>query len=159
MTSVLFVCLGNICRSPTAHGILQHLIEEYRLENSLMVDSAGTGAWHAGETADPRSQSTANNHGIRLESRARQITTEDLDHFDHIFAMDRQNLSNILALANSSDKRDKIRLLRDLDPQSPPNSDTPDPYYGGPNGFEEVFQLCWRGCLELLRELHPELNI
>ena len=159
MTSVLFVCLGNICRSPTAHGILEHLISQHQLSARLRVDSAGTGAWHAGETADKRSQQTANRHGISLSSRARQITLEDLEHFDHIFAMDQQNLRSIAQLSSNNEHRRKLRLLRDLDPEAGPNSDTPDPYYGGPGGFEEVFQICLRSCQSLVSELFPELEL
>ena len=159
MTSVLFICLGNICRSPTAHGILAHLISQHQLSDRLQVDSAGTGAWHAGEAADKRSQQTANHHGITLDSRARQITLDDLEHFDHILAMDQQNFRSIAQLCTNSEHRRKLRLLRDLDPQSHPNSDTPDPYYGGPDGFEEVFQICWRSCQALINELFPEVEL
>ena len=156
MTRVLFVCLGNICRSPTAEGILLDLVKRNRLEHSIFVDSAGTAAYHVGEGADARSQETANQHGVILPSRARQCTAKDIEDFDYIFAMDRNNLQNIMKLCKT--KPHNVFLFRDFDPNSPANVDVPDPYYGGPKGFEEVFSICYSTCSAILERIHKELK-
>lgn len=153
---ICFVCLGNICRSPTAEGIFQHLVNERGLEDYFEVDSAGTSAYHIGESADERSQRTAENHGISLDSRARRFKAADLDHFDLILAMDNQNLKNVQELANKK-QLEKVGQMRDFDPH-PENGEVPDPYQGGPEGFENVFQIVKRSCEQLLDELEKHIK-
>lgn len=153
---ICFVCLGNICRSPTAEGVLQHLINNRGLENYFEVDSAGTSAYHIGESADERSQRTANNHGISLDSQARRFKASDLEYFDLILAMDNQNLKNVQQLANKA-QMDKIGQMRDFDPK-PGNGEVPDPYQGGREGFENVFQIVKRSCEHLLDELEKQVQ-
>lgn len=153
MTRVCFVCLGNICRSPTAEGVFRHLVAEAGLDDRLEIDSAGTAAYHAGESPDRRSAATARRRGVSLVGRARQFIREDFERFDHVLAMDRSNLDALLRLAPSDTARAKVRLLRDHDPDSPPGAEVPDPYYGGPDGFDDVFDICMAACRGLLREL------
>jgi protein-tyrosine phosphatase len=137
MTKVLMVCLGNICRSPLAQGILETKVDSGEVE----VDSAGTAAYHVGELPDPRSIATAREHGIDLTAqRARQFVTEDFDRFDHIFVMDRSNQQNVLRLARNAMDEGKVHLI--LNETFPgENREVPDPYYGGDQGFEHVYQL------------------
>ena len=155
MKKYLFVCLGNICRSPTAEGVMLHLIAERGLTN-IVVDSAGTSAYHVGEKADPRSAETARRRGIDLPSRARQFVQSDFDNFDVIFAMDNSNLRNILRLARNDVDRSKVHLFRNFDANSPKDADMPDPYYGGGRGFEEVLDLCIAGCEGFLATVQPK---
>lgn len=131
------VCLGNICRSPLAQGILESKVDSGEVE----VDSAGTAAYHVGELPDPRSIATARDHGIDLTSqRARQFVTEDFDRFNHIFVMDRSNEQNVLRLARNASDKEKVHLI--LNETYPgENREVPDPYYGGDQGFEYVYQL------------------
>ncbi len=150
MTSVLFVCLGNICRSPLAEGVFRHLVRERGLEDAYRVDSAGTGAWHAGEGPDPRSVDVAQRNGVRLEGRARQVTPADFRDFDVVVAMDRENLRSLESLVG--DEGARIHLLRDFDPE-PGDGEVPDPYYGGPGGFDRVYAMVRRSCEALLDEL------
>ncbi|MBM4344960.1 MAG: low molecular weight phosphotyrosine protein phosphatase [Deltaproteobacteria bacterium] len=149
---VLFVCLGNICRSPQAEGIFRKLVADAGLRDRFDIDSAGTGGWHAGEAPDWRTQAASERHGIPLPHRARLFEVGDFDRFDHILAMDRSNLRDILALARDDADRHKVRLLRELDPLADVVS-VPDPYYGDGDGFERVFQICLAACRGLLREL------
>ena len=153
MTKILFVCLGNICRSPTAEGVFLHLLKQQNLEDQFFIDSAGTSGWHAGERADPRSRNTAKQFGFDLPSKSRKLTVDDLEHFDYIIAMDRSNYNNIVALATKEEHRQKIYLFRDFDPASAPNSEVPDPYYGGPKGFQNVFDICFAASRGLLSQL------
>lgn len=152
-----FVCLGNICRSPTAEGVFQHLVNERGLQPYFEVDSAGTSAYHVGESADSRSQQTARQHGITLHSKARQFESSDLDYFDLILAMDQENLLNIQRLDNGSTYDNKIGMLRDFDPE-PGTGEVPDPYHGGTRGFENVFQIVRRSCSNLLDQLEPNIQ-
>lgn len=153
---ICFVCLGNICRSPTAEGIFQHLINERGLEDFFEVDSAGTSAYHIGESANSKSQRTAQKHGITLHSKAGQFQQSDLDYYDLILAMDNENLSNVKQMA-SGNHEDKIGRMRDFDPR-PGDGEVPDPYYGGPEGFENVFQIVKRSCQQLLDELESHIQ-
>lgn len=153
---ICFVCLGNICRSPTAEGVFQHLINERDLENYFEVDSAGTSAYHVGESANSKSQRTAQKHGITLHSKARQFDASDLDYYDLILAMDNENLENVRQMANGNHE-DKIGRMRDFDP-NPGDGEVPDPYYGGPEGFENVFQIVKRSCENLLDELETHVQ-
>lgn len=150
---ILFVCLGNICRSPVAEGVFRNKVEERNLSASFEIDSAGTGAWHVGEKPDARMRETALAHGVSLEDqRARKLAMDDLWTFDHIFVMDRSNLEDARYLDATGEYHDRIRLFRDLDPlrDSP---DVPDPYYGGRDGFENVYAIVDRTCDAILDEL------
>jgi protein-tyrosine phosphatase len=149
---VLFVCLGNICRSPLAENVFRHLVEEAGLEDDFDIDSAGTGSWHVGEPPDARAAAVASANGIRLRGRARQVSTDDLVSFDHVIAMDRDNLRDLQVMARSGASTARIGLLRAYDPR-PDGDDVPDPYYGGPRGFEDVFDIVSRSCRSLLATL------
>jgi protein-tyrosine phosphatase len=138
MPSILFVCLGNICRSPLGEGILAHKIAERGLD--WTTDSAGTGGWHEGQTADKRSILVAKKHGIDIsKQQARQFEIVDFDRFDRIFVMDRSNLTNVLRLARTENDRQKVELLLNLSSPAK-NLEVPDPYYDD-DGFEAVFQM------------------
>jgi len=154
---VLFVCLGNICRSPLAEGVFQHLARSRGLESRLEVDSAGTGAWHVGERPDKRSRAVALKHGIELPGRARQVDEEDLRDFDLILAMDGDNLHQLRSMESATAETVEIRLLREFDPASDGDLAVPDPYYGGPDGFDTVFEMVHRSCEALLDELEDRL--
>jgi len=147
---VCFVCLGNICRSPTAEGVFRHLLSEAGLEDAIVVDSAGTAAYHAGESPDRRATATAERRGIRLEGAARRFEAEDFDRFDYVVAMDASNERNLRQLAPNGEARAKIRLLRAFDDDSAAGAEVPDPYYGGADGFEKVLDICLAGCTGLL---------
>ena len=150
---VLFVCLGNICRSPTAEGVLRGLVERRGLAGAIEIDSAGTGSWHVGEGADGRMRRAAEARGYRLESRARQVRAEDLERFDLVLAMDRDNLADLEALNGGA--RPNVRLFSDFLPAgSPP--DVPDPYFGGEAGFDRVIDLIERGAPAILDALLEE---
>ena len=151
-TSLLFVCLGNICRSPLAEGIFLHLVKEAGLTDRFEIDSAGTGAWHVGESPDARAAMVASRHGVELESRARQITQEDLGRFDYVIAMDRENLRNIERLLEPNGSGAQIHLLREYD-EGTEGDEVPDPYYGGASGFETVYEMVHRSCQNLLDRL------
>jgi low molecular weight protein-tyrosine phosphatase len=155
---VLFVCLGNICRSPTAEGVMRKLVRDAGLEERIEVDSAGTGSWHVGEPPDARATRVARRRGIELEGAARQVRPRDFAEFDLILAMDASNLRNLQRLVPDEDARTKVRLLREFDPAAAGGDlDVPDPYYGGPNGFEEVLDLVQAACAALLERLRATL--
>jgi protein-tyrosine phosphatase len=157
---VLFVCLGNICRSPTAEGVMRHLVREQGLEDAVELDSAGTGSWHVGHPPDERSAGAARERGIEIDGRARQVDAADFEAFDLILAMDRSNHEELHALAPDADARERVRLLREYDPEAVAAGDleVPDPYYGGPDGFEEVLDLVTRACEGLLEaEVRPRV--
>lgn len=151
-TSILFVCLGNICRSPLAEGVFLHQASEAGLAHRFHVDSAGTGAWHVGERPDERSVQVAARHGIALPGLARQVTAEDLRTFDVVVAMDRENLAALERMAAASGGTARLHLLREFDPEAD-GDDVPDPYYGGPDGFEEVYAMIRDACAGLLDTL------
>ena len=155
MIAVCFVCLGNICRSPTAEGVFQHVVREAGLAEHFAIDSAGTSAFGIGEPADPRSAETARGRGVELTSRGRQFEITDFDEFDYVVAVDRDNLEVLRALTRDAATLARISLLRDFDPDAPEGSDVPDPYYQ--DGFDDVFDLieaaCW-GLLAHIREKH-----
>jgi protein-tyrosine phosphatase len=153
---ICFVCLGNICRSPTAEGVMIHLVREAGIADRFAIDSAGTGAWHAGERADQRSRAEALSRGVELPSVARQFTAGDFDAFDYVIAMDRRNLRDLERLMGGGrGPARKLHLLRSFDPRAG-DPDVPDPYYGGDNGFADVFDICEAGCRGLLAHLRKE---
>lgn len=142
------VCLGNICRSPLAEGILRHKSANLNLE----IDSAGTGAWHAGNLPDKRSIAVAKKHGIDLTTqRARQITSEDLSRFDFIYVMDKSNYNNVINMCSSEAEKQKVKLI--LNEISESNSEVPDPYYGEGDGFENVYQILDLACDKIVEKL------
>ena len=150
-TSILFVCMGNICRSPTAEGVFRRKVAEAGLDDLFEIDSAGTHAYHVGEPPDRRAQQAAARRGFSLsEIRARRVATEDFERFQHIIAMDQDNLVVLRELAGP-EQHTKIRLF--LEYASGPETEVPDPYYGGATGFERVLDLiedASRGLLEAL---------
>ena len=139
---ILFVCLGNICRSPAAEGILKKKLKDRDLEKLFVVDSAGTGGWHVGNLADPRMRETALSRGIELTSRSRQIEENDLYEFDHILVMDKDNLHAVKLLTKNklNSVKSKIKLILSYSKDSQLD-EVPDPYYGGQNGFDKVLDL------------------
>ena len=145
--SVLFVCLGNICRSPLAEGAMRRLVESEGA--AVHIDSAGTGDWHIGRAPDPRAQAEALRNGLDISMlRARQVVPEDFHSFDHIVAMDAQNFADLVAMRPEG-ARAKITLLLD----HAEGGDVPDPYYGGDEGFAETFRLVEAGARGLLQKL------
>jgi len=150
---VLFVCLGNICRSPAAEAALTSLVEEAGLAEEFIIDSAGTGRWHVGERADARMRAAASRRGLEITSIARQVSADDFERFDHILAMDRENLQELSERAPSR-HRSKVRLFRDFDPEDP-GADVPDPYYGGPDGFDDVLNIVTRTARAWLNDIGP----
>lgn len=152
MSSVLFVCLGNICRSPTAHGVFAAQAAEAGLADRVRVDSAGTGAWHLGEPPDARAAAAARSRGYDLSQlRARQVDPADFERFDYILAMDRSNLSHLEAMCPAA-FQGHLGLFLDFHPR-PPFREVPDPYYGGDKGFEDVLDLVEAAGEGLLRVL------
>lgn len=147
---VLFVCMGNICRSPLAEGVFRHLAARAGVADAV-VDSAGTDAWHEGEPPDPRSLEVAERHGVSLEGqRARPVRPSDFDAFDVIVAMDADNLKQLKARC-PREHQGKLRLMREFDPQG--DGDVPDPYYGGRAGFTVAYEMVERSCAALLEAL------
>jgi protein-tyrosine phosphatase len=155
MTSLLFVCLGNICRSPAAEGVFAKLARDAGWAERLSIDSAGTAGYHEGERADERMRSCARKRGYELTSIARAVVRDDFERFDRILAMDRSNLVELQRRAPAQ-HRDKIRLYRDYDSIGR-GEGVPDPYYGGPEGFDEVLDIverCGRALLDEIRAAH-----
>ena len=149
--SVIFVCMGNICRSPAGEGVMKHVAQEAGLTNRVRVDSAGTIDFHSGNPADTRMREAAARRGYDLTSQARGVTRDDLEQFDLVIAMDRDNRSDLLAIAPSGTES-KIRLLSDFLPGAS-ERDVPDPYYGGARGFETVLDMIEEACPGILEEL------
>ena len=157
---LLFVCLGNICRSPTAEGVMRHLLAAEGLGDAVEIESAGTGDWHVGHSPDERSTGAAAGRGIELSGQARQVVAADFEAFDLILAMDRSNHDDLLALAPDEDVRERVRLLREYDPEAVAAGEleVPDPYYGGADGFEDVLDVVTRACRGLLdAEIRPRV--
>jgi protein-tyrosine phosphatase len=144
---ILFVCLGNICRSPTAEGVMRRLVREQGLEDQIEIDSAGTGGWHVGAPPDARATEAARRRGTTLEGAARRFEIADFERFDLILAMDAENRRDLLAIAPDDEARAKVRMFRAGD------LDVPDPYYGGDDGFDEVLDLVEEAARDLLAEI------
>ena len=157
--AISFVCMGNICRSPTAEAIMRHLVREAGLQQAVSIDSAGTGSWHVGEERDRRSRAVAKQRGMPISGPARQFTSSDFDRFDWVLALDEQNAADLGRLAPNDKARAKIHLLRKFDPDAPPGAEVPDPYYGGPDGFDQVFDICLSACRGLLDHLRQKYHL
>lgn len=155
MTKVLFVCLGNICRSPTAEGIFRQMAEEHGLSTQIEVDSAGTSDWHTGHPPDPRAQEEARRHGINLSAlRARPVEADDFQRFDYIIAMDSSNLDELCQLCPAT-FRDRLHLCTSFAPELG-IKDVPDPYFGGSKGFKRVFAIIEQSARGLLAHIEHE---
>jgi protein-tyrosine phosphatase len=157
---ILFVCLGNICRSPTAEGVMRHKLRAAGLAEVVEVESAGTGGWHVGHAPDERATAAAAARGIALESEAQRFDPGHFDDFDLIVAMDRQNLEDMRSLAPDAAAAGMLHLLREFDPLAVRSGslEVPDPYYGGEGGFEDVLDMVERACDGLLDEIRGELD-
>jgi protein-tyrosine phosphatase len=159
---LLFVCLGNICRSPTAEGVMRSLVCDAGLADSIELDSAGTGGWHVGSPPDARATAAARARGIELSGSARRVEQGDFEDFDLVLAMDSANMRELRRLAPGEQERARVRLLREFDPASAAHRpdgeegrelDVPDPYYGGSGGFDEVLDLVQAACEGLLAQI------
>ena len=153
---VMFVCLGNICRSPLAEGVFRHHVENAGLAECFDIASSGTGHWHVGHRADDRMCKTAHGFGVSLDShRAQQFDYTHFEEFDHIFVMDKSNLNDVLYLDRKERFSGKVRLFREFDPH-PGDYQVPDPYYGGPDGFDNVYDIVDRTSRRILELLVAE---
>ncbi|MCJ8277381.1 MAG: low molecular weight phosphotyrosine protein phosphatase [Bdellovibrionales bacterium] len=157
MKKLLFVCLGNICRSPTAEGVMKHLVSQNNLDSEIYIDSCGTSGHHSGENADPRMQTHAQKRGYNLESIARGFNKRDFQEFDYILTMDESNYSNILKEDPSGEFHDKVIPMVNFC-KKVQTTEVPDPYYGGPDGFEEVLDILEDACENLLDKVKGELT-
>lgn len=153
MVRVLFVCMGNICRSPMAEGVFQHLVAEAGLSDQIVIDSAGVGSWHIGEPAHRGTRQVLAAHGIRYQGRARRITGADFENFDYILAMDAENLDDVRTLAARSSTSAVICLFMDYAPEAG-TREVPDPYYSGQ--FEHVYDLVRQAAAGLLAHIRAE---
>jgi protein-tyrosine phosphatase len=155
-TKILFVCLGNICRSPSAEAVMKGFVKKVGLSDEFEIDSAGTAAWHAGEQADARMQTHALKRGYNLTSISRKVNPGfDFDYFDYIIAMDEQNMDDLQDLVESDEKRAKLHMMTDFSNRYSYNH-IPDPYYGGESGFELVLDLLEDACHGFLTHLNDE---
>ena len=146
---VLFVCMGNICRSPAGECTLRHLIAEAEEEHLWQIDSAGTIGMHSGNSPDSRMRMAGKNRGLQISGAARQVKRDDLDDFDLILAMDEDNLADLKSLGPEWEETDKLKLFRSFCPEFG-EGDVPDPYYGGSDGFELVLDMMEEGCREII---------
>ena len=155
---LLFVCMGNICRSPTAEAVMRHVLRREGLEGEIEIDSAGTGGWHVGAPPDERATAAARARGVVMEGAARQVSARDFDDHDLLLAADRENAAALRAIAPDREAAAKVRLLREFDPAAVAagDLDVPDPYYGGADGFERVLDLVEAACEGLLDHLRAE---
>ena len=160
MVNVLFVCMGNICRSPIAQGVFEDLLRREGFEEEVFVDSAGTGSWHVGHPPDARGQESAGKRGVDLSGqRARRVTPEDCRRFEYVIVMDRENYDSVSPLCSRSET--EVRLFLDYAPGLP-LEEVPDPYFGGPDGFEHVLDLveeAAKGLLDDVRKRHLESRV
>ena len=155
---VLFVCLGNICRSPLAEAVFRHLVAARGWTDRFEIDSAGTSGWHRGAPPDRRSAETARRRGIELAGASRKVTAEDLRRFDWVIAMDAENRAALDELQARSGGTAAVRQLREFEREAD-SLDVPDPYYGGPRGFEDVHDIVERGCAGLLAHIAAERGL
>src|SRR5690554_4818295 len=158
--NVLFVCLGNICRSPSADGMLRKKLAEHGLDEKVTVDSAGTGDWHIGKAPDQRSQAAAAARGYAISNlRARQVVAEDFDKFDYVLAMDKSNIENMKEFMPSGKVRTQPELILERFGNDKSITEVPDPYYGGEEGFQTVLDLLETACDNLVLELKQKLAL
>lgn len=158
MLRVLFVCMGNICRSPVAEGVFQQMLDDEGLSETILVDSAGTHSYHIGAQPDNRSQTTALRRGIDLSRlRARQVEVNDLDTFDYVLAMDRNNFEHLVSLCRDTKQQNRIQLFMDFAPDFP--QEVPDPYYGGIHGFDRVMDMIEAAAQGLLAHICKQHNL
>ena len=150
---ILFVCLGNICRSPAAEGIMKHIVKEEGREDDFFIDSAGIGPWHVGELPDSRMRRHGAAHGYNFNSRARQISRKDFNDFDLIIVMDRENYRTVTSMALSQEAKAKVVMMADYLRHHNNQSTVPDPYYGGDRDFEFVIELLEDACQGLFDDL------
>lgn len=152
---LLFVCLGNICRAPTAEAVMRELAEREGLADALTIDSAGTGDWNVGRPPDPRAAAAAARRGLTLTGRARQVRPEDFERFDLMLAADRANVRDLHTIVPDAGRTARIELLRSFDPQSVADGEleVPDPYWDGEDGFEHVLDLIERSCAGIVTQL------
>jgi protein-tyrosine phosphatase len=156
---VLFVCLGNICRSPLAMGVFREVVEGEGLADRFRVDSAGTTAFHEGSPPDSRTVAVARRRGLTLEHAARQVLAEDLELFDYVLVMDSSNLARVQRLVRNVPDEAEVRMLREFDPEADGDLDVPDPYFGGADGFEDVHDMVDRACRGLLEYIRQERGL
>ena len=154
-----FVCMGNICRSPMAAGIMRSLLRGAQMSDTVSVDSAGIETYHVGEKPDRRAREAALARGVKLEHRARRFTADDFEQFDYVLAMDHDNRDDLCDLAPDADARRKVHLLRSFDADASPDAEVPDPYFGGSKGFEKVFDMCEQACQGLMAKLRRVDNV
>lgn len=157
MLKILFVCLGNICRSPLAEAIFDHQVRASGLEKKFSSDSCGTGGYHIGADPDHRSQLVAEKYGVPMKHAARKFREADYQEFDYIIPMDRQNYDDIVAVTGYA--HDGLFLMRHFDPEAEEDKDVPDPYYGGQDGFEKVYRMLERSNRELINFLKKKHDI
>ncbi len=153
---ICFVCQGNIIRSPLAENVFKQLTSEKGIEDNYQVSSAGTSAYHVGEEPDSRMRQIAREKGLIYSGRAKQFRQNDFGHFDLIVAMDKANRRALQGWAATTDQARKIHLMREYDPQGGEDLDVPDPYYGGIEGFNTTFEIVYRACVGLLKELESD---
>jgi protein-tyrosine phosphatase len=158
---LLFVCMGNICRSPTAEAVMRAVVAREGLAGEVVIDSAGTGSWHVGHPPDARSTAAAQARGIVVEGAARQVTADDFEDYDLLLAADGENVAALRRIAPDAEAAEKIVLLRQFDREAVASGDldVPDPYYGGDQGFEDVLDLIEAACDGLLQHLRAEGHV
>jgi low molecular weight protein-tyrosine phosphatase len=148
---ILFVCLGNICRSPLAHAVCEQMLQERGLGAMVFVESAGVSSYHVGEQSDRRMRKAAAANGIGIDHSSRRFTFSDFSEYDLIFPMDHSNYSDIIRIARTEEDRNKVVMFRDFDPVE--KGDVPDPYYGGPEGFQDVIDIVKRTCKNIISHI------
>lgn len=156
---ILFVCLGNICRSPAAEGIMKKIVDKYELQDIIEVDSAGTSGWHEGDLPDERMRYHGERRGYEFISRARKFNKSEFEKSDYIIVMDDDNYDKVKSLANSKEHIDKIRRMTEFSVQHSQHDSIPDPYYGGPQGFELVLDLLEDACEGLLQAIKKKYSL
>jgi len=153
---IMFICTGNICRSPLAHAIFEQMVDKNSLKQKIKVESSGTNSYHRGEQADYRMRQIAWGHGLIIDHRARRLSRTDLENYDLLLTMDERNFADTLALCRTDENRERVRMFRDFDPEG--RGDVPDPWYGGMEDFELVWSIVHRTCKSLLNHVHGLLR-